>query len=103
MFSWICICIVKLRCALFSFGMDYDFDEDPPADMFALQQVYQKFLMGTEVCEKLEVNNYEQLKSLAYVAQTHPMGLQQLREVQNGPYLSRSLEMVFNVREEIFL
>jgi hypothetical protein len=58
----------------------------------ALQQVYQKFLIGTEKCEILEISDYKQLKCLAQVAITHPQSLQQLREVHNESYLSSSLE-----------
>ena len=58
----------------------------------ALQQVYQKFLIGTEKCEILEINDYKQLKCLAQVAITHPQSLRQLREVYNESYLSSSLE-----------
>jgi prophage antirepressor-like protein len=69
-------------------GFDY---EDEGEDLVSLQKVYEKFLIGTEVCEILEVNNYEQQQTLARVAATHPTSLQQLREVQNGSYISASM------------
>jgi hypothetical protein len=43
--------------------------------------MYEKFLIGSKVCEKLEMSTLHQLKILAQVALTHPMSLQQLREV----------------------
>jgi hypothetical protein len=48
-----------------------------------LLPMYEKFLIGSKVCEKVLVNTEDQLKTLAQVALTHPMSLQKLREVRN--------------------
>lgn len=68
---------------------DANFGDMEEAAETAFQRVFSKFLVGTEVCEKLVVNNYRQLKILAQVAIRHPNSLQQLRELRNGQYLSR--------------
>lgn len=52
-------------------------------DLFLLR-IYQKFLIGTEVCEELDVNETCHLLTIAEVARTYPTSLQQLCEVQIG-------------------
>jgi hypothetical protein len=54
-------------------------------------QVYKKFLIGSKVCEKVLVTTLDQLETLAEVALTHPMSLQQLREVHNGGDITASM------------
>lgn len=61
-------------------------------DMSMILQVYKKFLIGSEKCEKLEVNYLQQLQVVAQVALFYPESLQQLRQVENGPYHLRSLQ-----------
>jgi hypothetical protein len=57
-------------------------------------QIYEKFLMGTEVCEKLGVCASVQLLTLAQFARTHPKSLRQLRQVHNGiAYIARALKL----------
>jgi hypothetical protein len=52
-------------------------------DSFLLR-IYQKFLIGTEVCEVLAVDQTCHLLTIAEVARSYPMSLQQLCEVQTG-------------------
>lgn len=81
--------------------MEVHFDyEDEGEDLVTLQQIYKKFLIGSEKCEKLELNSYDQLQTVAQVAISHPQSLQQLREVNNGGYILGSL-LYANDRPEI--
>jgi hypothetical protein len=73
---------------------DDDEDEDEDAGQIVSQQVFQKFLIGTEKCEKLEVNDVDQLRTLAQVAVTHPKSLKQLRELMAGTFIFRSVVWV---------
>jgi hypothetical protein len=73
---------------------DDDDDDDEDAGQFVSQQVFQKFLIGTEKCEKLEVNDVDQLRTLAQVAVTHPKSLKQLRELKAGTFIFRSVVWV---------
>jgi hypothetical protein len=57
--------------------------------------VIQKFFIGTEKCEKLELITSGQLNTLVHVARTHPTSLQQLLEVRLGYRLSKSLHDSF--------
>jgi hypothetical protein len=76
------------RFSIFELNVDY---EDDVEEFDALVQIYKKFLIGSKVCNKVEVNDYDQLQTLAHVALTHPMSLQQLREVRNGAHIASSL------------
>lgn len=60
-------------------------------DLTAYQRIYQKFLIGTEKCERLGVLTFKQLHTLAQVARTYPESLQQLSVVVNGCYVASSL------------
>jgi len=53
--------------------------------------IHKKFLIGTRVCEKLELKDYVHLQTLVQVALDYPLSLQQLREVHNEPYMATSL------------
>ena len=73
---------------LLSFSMDYDYNEDEVLSTdCTLYQIFKKFLIGSRVCEKLTVKNFEELMVIAQVAVTHPSSLQQLRQVQNENYI----------------
>jgi hypothetical protein len=80
--------VCLLRFSIFEVNVDY---EDDVEEFNALVLIYKKFLIGSKVCNKVEVNDYDQLQTLAHVAVTHPMSLQQLREVQNGAHIASSL------------
>jgi len=80
--------VCYLRFSIFEVNVDYEEDVE---EFNALVQIYKKFLIGSKVCNKVEVNDYDQLQTLAHVAVTHPMSLQQLREVQNGAHIASSL------------
>jgi hypothetical protein len=56
-----------------------------------LLSLYKKFLIGSQVCEKVQVNTGDQLKTLVQVALTHPTSLQELREVRYKDCLSYKL------------
>jgi hypothetical protein len=66
----------------------------------ALLQVFQKFLVGTEVCEKIDLITCGELETLVQVALTHPTRLQQLREVKNGTFIIRSVAWADSKPEE---
>jgi hypothetical protein len=64
-----------------------------------LLSIYEKFLIGSKVCEKVVLNTEDQLKTLAQVALTHPMSLQNLREVHNNGCISYKL--VYDEDEDV--
>jgi hypothetical protein len=49
-----------------------------------LLRIYKKFLIGTEVCETIYVDDTDHLLTIADVARTYPTSLQQLCEVKTG-------------------
>jgi hypothetical protein len=56
--------------------------EDRPAVVISFMlYIYKKFLIGTRMMEKVEVNMFMQLEMLAQVAWDYPESLQQLRQV----------------------
>jgi hypothetical protein len=56
--------------------------EDRPAVVISFTlYIYKKFLIGTRMMEKVEVNLFMQLDTLAQVALDYPESLQQLRQV----------------------
>jgi hypothetical protein len=61
-------------------------DEELRSDC-ALYQIYKKFLIGSRVCEKLTANDADELMTIAHIAVTYPLSLQQLRQVQDESYL----------------
>jgi hypothetical protein len=67
-------------------------DLELQADIFtSLLRIYEKFLIGTRVCEIVEVKDYDHLQTLAQVASNYPLSLQELREVNNDTYIADSL------------
>jgi hypothetical protein len=64
--------------------------DDDEGDVLMLS-LYKKFLIGSKVCEKVKVNTEVQLKTLAQVALSHPMSLQELREVHSDGCISDKL------------
>lgn len=68
--------------------MESDHGEE---NLVPLHQIYHKFLIGTEKCDKLELVDLNQLQTLAQVARTYPDSLRQLRVVHNGSYMSKAL------------
>jgi hypothetical protein len=56
-------------------------DKGSNDDRSARDCIYKKFLIGSKVCEKLDVPDYERLEILADVALTYPMSLQSLTHI----------------------
>jgi hypothetical protein len=69
--------VATLDKLIFSFRDDSSENNWP-----ALDCVYKKFLIGSEVCDKLEVHNSGRLEILAQVALSYPTSLQRLTHLK---------------------
>jgi hypothetical protein len=83
--------------------VDHKIDSEEREEvLFSFQPIYEKFLIGTRMMEKVVVSTLEKLQTLAQVAQDYPNSLQQLREVETGHVFWYSLKTNLNFRDVCF-